>query len=56
VRIPALLRGSFNDDRYQIQDSRREATTMPINHEEIIEDIEGQIRKCGGAWEEWIAA
>jgi hypothetical protein len=26
---------------------------MPINHEEIIEDIEGQIRKCGGAWGEW---
>ena len=26
---------------------------MPINHEEIIEDMEGQIRKCGGAWEEW---
>ena len=26
---------------------------MPINHEEIIEDIEGQIRKFGGAWEEW---
>ena len=26
---------------------------MPINHHEIIEDIEGQIRKCRGAWEEW---
>jgi len=26
---------------------------MPINHQEIIEDIEGQIRKCHGAWEEW---
>jgi hypothetical protein len=26
---------------------------MPINHEEIIEDLEGQIRKCGGAWGEW---
>ncbi len=26
---------------------------MPINHHEIIEDIEGHIRKCGGAWEEW---
>ena len=26
---------------------------MPINHHEIIEDIEGQIRKCHGAWEEW---
>jgi hypothetical protein len=26
---------------------------MPIIHEEIIEDIERQIRKCGGAWGEW---
>jgi hypothetical protein len=26
---------------------------MPVNHHEIIEDIEGHIRKCGGAWEEW---
>ena len=26
---------------------------MPINHQEIIEDIESQIRKNGGAWEEW---
>ena len=26
---------------------------MPINHHEIIEDIEGHIRKFGGAWEEW---
>ena len=26
---------------------------MPINHNEIIEEMEGQIRKCGGAWEEW---
>jgi len=26
---------------------------MSINHREIIEDIEGQVRKCHGAWEEW---
>src|SRR5580692_2888144 len=26
---------------------------MPINHNEIIEDIEGQIRKCHGAWQVW---
>ena len=26
---------------------------MPINHQEIIEDIEGQIRKCRWAWGEW---
>jgi len=26
---------------------------MPVDHEEIIEDMEGQIRKCGGAWGEW---
>jgi hypothetical protein len=26
---------------------------MPINHQEIIEEMEGQIRKCHGAWEEW---
>jgi hypothetical protein len=26
---------------------------MPINHEEIIEEIEGQIRKLGGAFGEW---
>jgi hypothetical protein len=26
---------------------------MPINHNEIIEEMEGQIRKCHGAWEEW---
>jgi hypothetical protein len=30
-----------------------EAATMPINHNEIIEELEGQIRKCHGAWEEW---
>jgi len=39
----------------QIQDPKfkREATIMPINHHEIIEDIEGHIRKHGGAWQEW---
>src|ERR1019366_9506134 len=26
---------------------------MPINHNEIIEEMEGQIRIYGGAWEEW---
>jgi len=26
---------------------------MPINHEEIIEDIEGHIRKFGGGFGEW---
>jgi len=26
---------------------------VPINHHEIIEDIEDQIRRCGGVWEEW---
>jgi len=26
---------------------------MPINHNEIVEELEGQIRKRGGAWEEW---
>ena len=26
---------------------------MPINHHEIIEDVEGHIRKHGGVWEEW---
>jgi hypothetical protein len=26
---------------------------MPINHHEIIEDMEGHIRKCGGVWEDW---
>ena len=26
---------------------------MPINHHEIIERMEGQIRKCLGVWEEW---
>jgi hypothetical protein len=25
---------------------------MPINHMEIVEELEGQIRKCGGGWEE----
>ena len=42
-----------NDGRFEIQDSRREATTEPINQNEIIEDVEGQIRKCGGRWSEW---
>ena len=28
---------------------------MQINHQEIIEDIEGQIRKCGGLWDGWCA-
>jgi len=26
---------------------------MLINHNEIIQDIERQIRKFGGAWSEW---
>jgi hypothetical protein len=26
---------------------------MPINRDEIIEELEGQIRKCGGAWGDW---
>jgi hypothetical protein len=39
----------------QIQDSKfkRRAPAMPINHEEIIEDIEGHIRKFGGGFGEW---
>jgi hypothetical protein len=28
---------------------------MPINHDEIIGDIEMHIPKCGGAWEDWCA-
>jgi hypothetical protein len=28
-------------------------TTMPINHEEIIEEIEGHMRKFGGEFGEW---
>ena len=26
---------------------------MPINHQEIIEDMEAHIRECGCVWEEW---
>jgi hypothetical protein len=26
---------------------------MPINHHEIIEEMEGQIRRSGGKWQEW---
>jgi hypothetical protein len=26
---------------------------MAINHNEIIEELEGEIRKSGGAWTEW---
>jgi hypothetical protein len=26
---------------------------MPINHDEIIEEIESHIRKCGGEHGEW---
>jgi len=26
---------------------------MSISHHEIIEEMEGQIRKCHGVWEEW---
>jgi len=26
---------------------------MPLNHDEIIEDLEGNIRKCGGGFGEW---
>ncbi len=26
---------------------------MPINHHEIMEDIETHIRKSGDVWEEW---
>jgi len=35
------------------EEKARRPAVMPINHEEIIEDIEGQTRKCGGAWGEW---
>jgi hypothetical protein len=24
-----------------------------MNHNKIIEELEGQIRRCGGVWEEW---
>ena len=54
--MPALLCGSFNDDRCRIQDSRREAATTPVNPEGIIEDIEGNIRKYGADWNEWCVA
>jgi hypothetical protein len=26
---------------------------MPVSHNEIIDEIEANIRKCGGAWSEW---
>ena len=32
---------------------KRKAATMPINHEEMIEEIEGHIRKFGGEFGEW---
>jgi hypothetical protein len=31
----------------------RKAATMPINHDEIIDEIEGHIRKFGGGFGEW---
>jgi hypothetical protein len=42
-------------DEQQILNSRfkRKVGIMPVNHHEIIEDMEWQIRKCGGAWAEW---
>jgi hypothetical protein len=43
------LVGRIQDLRFK----KRRSATMPINHNEIIEEIEGQIRKCHGAWEEW---
>ena len=38
----------MTDSKFKIQEK---GPTMPINHQEIIEDIEGQIRKCHGAWD-----
>jgi hypothetical protein len=32
---------------------KRKAATMPINHNEIIEELEGQIRRSGGRFNEW---
>jgi len=36
-----------------IKSKWRKAAVMPINHEEIIEDIEAHIRKIGGGFGEW---
>src|ERR1035441_4727553 len=57
------------DSKFKIQNSRfiqdsgleektgtifkEKAETMPINHHDIIGDMEWQIRKCGGVWSEW---
>jgi hypothetical protein len=32
---------------------KREVAIVPINHQEIIEDMEAHIRECGCVWEEW---
>lgn len=46
----------FSQESPQVQSHPyRSAATIPIKHEEIIEDIEGQVRRCGGAWGEWCA-
>jgi hypothetical protein len=53
----AVTRGEEQrtDSRFQIQDLRhkREAATILINRDEMTEEFERQIRKCGGAWSEW---
>jgi hypothetical protein len=40
-----------NDGKFEIQE--QEATTMPIKHEEIIEDLEDHMRNLGGGRSEW---
>jgi hypothetical protein len=32
---------------------KRKATTIPPNHNEIIEELEGQVRRLGGRFNEW---
>jgi len=38
------------DSRFEIP---KRDKIMPINHNEIIEEIEGQIRRHGGKFDEW---
>jgi hypothetical protein len=45
-----LLMGlqSENTARHEERSPKRSPDIMPINHNEIIEDVESHIRKCGG--------
>ena len=48
-----MTSGEKRGSKSEVRCPMSKGAMMPINHDEIIEELEAQIRKCGGVWSEW---